>query len=116
MLKDENLKSHMKQRLKLSSSHKALKFRTRDDEKSKSRMNKTLTVSDNLKQIRERARERGWRLRYDQIKLLRTGEIADAGMGDVGGLVSRDDVVPHAHLSMVDCVLLRNNDDLGLSQ
>lgn len=36
--------------------------------------------------------------RNDEIEVLRTGEVADARMGDVGGLVRRDDVVPYAHL------------------
>lgn len=36
-------------------------------------------------------------VRNDEIVLLRAGEIADTGMGDVRGLVGRDDVVPYAH-------------------
>lgn len=33
-----------------------------------------------------------------EVELLRAGEVADAGVGDVGGLVRRDHIVPHAHL------------------
>lgn len=36
--------------------------------------------------------------RDDEIELVRAGEVADAGVGDVGGLVGRHHVVPHAHL------------------
>lgn len=36
-------------------------------------------------------------LRYNEVELLRAGEIADARVGDVGGLVSRNDVVPDTH-------------------
>lgn len=39
------------------------------------------------------------KLRDNKIELLRTGEIADTGMCDIRRLVSRDDVVPYAHLS-----------------
>lgn len=39
--------------------------------------------------------------RNDEIEFARTGEIADAGVGDIGGLVSRDDVVPDAHLRRI---------------
>ena len=39
--------------------------------------------------------------RDDEIEVLRTGEIADAGVGDVGGFVSRDDVVPYSHRSLL---------------
>lgn len=35
--------------------------------------------------------------RDDEIELLGAGEIADAGVGDVGGLVGRHHVIPHAH-------------------
>lgn len=37
-------------------------------------------------------------LRNNEIEVLRAGEIADARVSDVGGLVSRDDVVPYTHL------------------
>lgn len=36
--------------------------------------------------------------RYNEVELLRAGEVANAGVGDVGGLVSGDDIVPDAHL------------------
>lgn len=32
--------------------------------------------------------------RNDEIELLRIGEVADARVGDVGRLVSRNDIVP----------------------
>lgn len=35
-----------------------------------------------------------------EVELLRAGEVADAGVGDVGGLVRRDHIVPHAHLGL----------------
>lgn len=35
--------------------------------------------------------------RDDEVEFLRAGEIADAGVGDVGRLVSRHDVVPYTH-------------------
>lgn len=38
--------------------------------------------------------------RNDEVELVRSGEIADAGVGDIGGLVSRHDVVPDAHLRL----------------
>lgn len=44
---------------------------------------------------RENGGERG--LRYDEVELLRAGEVTHAGMGDVGGLVSGDHIVPDAH-------------------
>lgn len=34
----------------------------------------------------------------DEVELLGAGEVADARVGDVGRLVSRHHVVPHAHL------------------
>lgn len=40
--------------------------------------------------------------RDDEIEFLRAGEIADAGVGDVGGLVSRHDVVPYTHSLSVE--------------
>lgn len=33
----------------------------------------------------------------DEVELLGAGEVADARVGDVGRLVSRHHVVPHAH-------------------
>lgn len=36
--------------------------------------------------------------RDDEVELVRACEVADAGVGDVGGLVGRHHVVPHAHL------------------
>lgn len=36
--------------------------------------------------------------RDDEVELVGAGEVADAGVGDAGGLVRRHDVVPHAHL------------------
>lgn len=48
-------------------------------------------------------------LRNDEIELLRAREVADAGVGHVGGLVRRHHVVPHAHL------LLRGDSALPLS-
>lgn len=36
--------------------------------------------------------------RDDEVELVRAGEVADAGVGDVGRLVGRNHVVPHAHL------------------
>ena len=36
-------------------------------------------------------------IREDEIKLLRGGEIADARVGDIGGLVSRHHIVPYTH-------------------
>ena len=51
-----------------------------------------------LKIEREREREKG--LRYNEVELVRSGEIADTGVGDISGLVSRNDVVPDAHLRL----------------
>lgn len=48
--------------------------------------------------------------RDDEIEVLRAGEIADARMGNVGGFVSCDDVVPYTHRSLL---LLFNNDAAG---
>lgn len=39
--------------------------------------------------------------RDNEIEVLRTGEIADAGVSDVGGFVSCDDVVPYTHRSLL---------------
>jgi len=36
--------------------------------------------------------------RDNEIELVGAGKVADAGVADAGGLVRRDDVVPHAHL------------------
>lgn len=36
-------------------------------------------------------------LRDDEVKLVGAGEVADAGVRDVGRLVRRHHVVPHAH-------------------
>lgn len=36
--------------------------------------------------------------RDDEVELVGAGEVANAGVGDAGGLVRRHDVVPHAHL------------------
>lgn len=36
--------------------------------------------------------------RYNEVELLRAGEVADTGVSDVGGFVSGDDIVPDAHL------------------
>lgn len=35
--------------------------------------------------------------RYNEVELRRAGEIGDARVGDDGGLVSRNDVVPDTH-------------------
>lgn len=37
----------------------------------------------------------------NEIKVLRTGEIADAGVSDAGRFVSCDDVVPYTHPSLL---------------
>lgn len=44
-------------------------------------------------------------LRDDEVELLGAGEVADAGVGDVGRLVSRHHVVPHAHLRLFNRLL-----------
>lgn len=44
-------------------------------------------------------------LRYNEVELLRAGEIAHARVGHVGRLVSRNDVVPDTHaFSLSLCV------------
>jgi len=35
--------------------------------------------------------------RDDEVELVGSGEVADAGVADAGGLLRRDDVVPRAH-------------------
>lgn len=35
--------------------------------------------------------------RNDEVELLRASEIADAGVRNIGGLVSRNNIIPHAH-------------------
>lgn len=39
--------------------------------------------------------------RDDEVELVRAGEVADAGVGDIGGLVGRHHVIPHTHLRLV---------------
>ena len=39
--------------------------------------------------------------RDDEIEVLRTGEISDAGVSNVGRFVSSDNIVPCTHLSLL---------------
>lgn len=43
-------------------------------------------------------KKNGGNIRYNEVELLRAGEVADTGVSDVGGFVSGDDIVPDAHL------------------
>ena len=53
--------------------------------------------------LEEEEREEGLIfLRDDKIEVLGAGEISDTGMGNVGGLVSRDHVVPNTHLLLAN--------------
>ncbi|KAA0054056.1 hypothetical protein E5676_scaffold10G00210 [Cucumis melo var. makuwa] len=48
-------------------------------------------------------KKNGGNIRYNEVELLRAGEVADTGVSDVGGFVSGDDIVPDAHLRARKC-------------
>lgn len=50
---------------------------------------------------RERLQISGVDLRNDEIELLRTGEISDAGMSYVRRLVSRHHIIPYTHFRLL---------------
>lgn len=62
--------------------------------KEKWRNRKTIRESKNLGKYIVIEADNTKDVRNDEIELLRIGEVADARVGDVGRLVSRNDIVP----------------------
>lgn len=82
--------------------------------KEKWRNRKTIRESKNLGKYIVIEADNTKDVRNDEIELLRIGEVADARVGDVGRLVSRNDIVPWSHL-LSPSDLCRKDEALSVS-